>query len=278
MKLFKENLSWAEAQEREFRVFSKSPDEVRMRYKPMSATYRQFLHLLAEDYGLESRSEDLEPYRYIVVFKGPRFVSAPSKTLGQCVKIRETQAAEAAAAAAAARPPSPPMLAASEPFNGFLLTSPRFGLTIEDINQAFAADFSTQPSVHFAISFLPTEEILLRATSNYSAFLSPAGMEQALTALKPRLAKTVEHVDLAGNILLCHIDANDHIGRREDLSKKDALGWSAVAGRAASRSGTATPTDEPPSRGGRKLLGLKKKKVDKEMDKPWAALGGDVEC
>ncbi|PWI74330.1 NF-X1 type zinc finger family protein [Purpureocillium lilacinum] len=278
LKLFKENLSWAEAQEREFRVFSKSPDEVRMRYKPMSATYRQFLHLLAEDYGLESRSEDLEPYRYIVVFKGPRFVSAPSKTLGQCVKIRETQAAEAAAAAAAARPPSPPMLAASEPFNGFLLTSPRFGLTIEDINQAFAADFSTQPSVHFAISFLPTEEILLRATSNYSAFLSPAGMEQALTALKPRLAKTVEHVDLAGNILLCHIDANDHIGRREDLSKKDALGWSAVAGRAASRSGTATPTDEPPSRGGRKLLGLKKKKVDKEMDKPWAALGGDVEC
>ncbi|KAL3964157.1 hypothetical protein ACCO45_001161 [Purpureocillium lilacinum] len=271
LKLFKENLSWAEAQEREFRVFSKSPDEVRMRYKPMSATYRQFLHLLAEDYGLESRSEDLEPYRSSFRICAEQDAWTMRQDSGDTGGGGSSSRCRCSA-------PSPPMLAASEPFNGFLLTSPRFGLTIEDINQAFAADFSTQPSVHFAISFLPTEEILLRATSNYSAFLSPAGMEQALTALKPRLAKTVEHVDLAGNILLCHIDANDHIGRREDLSKKDALGWSAVAGRAASRSGTATPTEEPPTRGGRKLLGLKKKKVDKEMDKPWAALGGDVEC
>ncbi|KND94714.1 FKBP12-associated protein 1-like protein [Tolypocladium ophioglossoides CBS 100239] len=276
LRLFKENLAWAEAQEREIRVFAKSPNEVRMRYKPMTPTCRQFLHVLAEDYGLESRSEDVEPYRYVIVFKGPRFVSAPSKTLAQCVKIRETQAAEATATAS--RSQSPLLASVNDPFNGLLLTSPRFGLTVEEVKSALGGDFVSQPSIHFAVSFLPTEEVLLRATTQYSAFLSPSALGQALSSLRPRLAKTIERTDLAGNILLCHVDSNEHVSRREDLSKKDAAGWSAVAGRAAARSGTSTPTEEPPARGtGRKLLGLRKKTVDKE-EKPWAVLGGDVEC
>ena len=279
LRLFKENLAWAESQEREFRVFSKSPSEIRMRYKPMSAACRQFLHLLAEDYGLESRSEDIEPHRYVIVFKGPRFVSAPSKTIAQCVKIRETQAAEAAAAAAASRPPSAPLTPASDPFNGLVLTSPRFGLTVEDVSQAFALDFAAQPSIRFSVSFLPSDEVLLRATSSYSAFLTPSGMQQALASLKPRLAKTVEHTGLAGNVLLCHIGGDECVSRREDPGKKDALGWNAVAGRAAAKSGTSTPVEDAPARGGRKLLGLRKKKADREPDgRPWAALGGDVEC
>lgn len=276
LRLFKENLAWAEAQEREFRVFAKSPNEVRMRYKPMTSTYRQFLHVLAEDYGLESRSEDVEPYRYVIVFKGPRFASAPSKTLAQCVKIRQTQATEAALATS--RSQSPLLVPVNDPFNGLLLTAPRFGLTVEEVTSALEGDLITQPSLHFVISFLPTEEVLLRATTQYSALLSPSALEQALASLKPRLAKAIEHTDLAGNILLCHVDSNEHVSRREDLGRKDAAGWSAVAGRAAAKSGTSTPTEEPAARGtGRKLLGLRKKKVGKE-EKPWGALDGNVEC
>ncbi|PHH91456.1 hypothetical protein CDD83_357 [Cordyceps sp. RAO-2017] len=277
LKLFKENVAWAETQEREFRVFSKSPNEVRMRYKPMSSTYRQFLHALAEDYGLESRSEDVEPHRYVVVFKGSRFVSAPTKTLAQCVKIREMQAAEAAATS---RPPSPPPGPGPEPFNSFLLTSPRFGLTVEEVKAALEGELASQPSIHFAISFLPTEEILLRATAHYSAFLSPAAMEQALTGLKPGLAKAVKGTGVAGSILLCRADAGEHISRREDLSSKGSSGWSAVAGRAAARGPSAPPTEEAPARGGgRKLLGLRRKKAAEQGGgKTWDALGGDVEC
>ncbi|KAH0595526.1 hypothetical protein MHUMG1_06701 [Metarhizium humberi] len=273
LRLFKENTSWAETQEREFRVFAKSPNEVRLRYKPMSTTYRQFLHVLAEDYGLESRSEDIEPYRYVVVFKGTRFVSAPSKTLSQCTKIRAAQAADAASAAAS-RAPSPP-LTAQDPFNGFLLTSPRFGLTIDDVKAALNSDLSTQPSVHFEISFLPSDEVLLRATTSYSSFLSPPALEQVLISLKPRIARTIQGSDVAGKVFLCHVDSAGHVARRDDVSKTDASGWSAVAGRAAAKLDTAV--EEAPRTTGRRLVGLRKKKIERERS--WTQeLDGDVEC
>ncbi|KAJ2980128.1 hypothetical protein NQ176_g2826 [Zarea fungicola] len=101
LAIFRETPNWCETQEREFRVFSQSPSEIRIRYKPMPNNQRRFLHVLAEDYGLESKSEDTEPYRYVLVYKGPRFVSAPSKTIAQCVKIRKAQETAAAAAAIA---------------------------------------------------------------------------------------------------------------------------------------------------------------------------------
>ncbi|KAH7328838.1 putative NF-X1 finger transcription factor [Stachybotrys elegans] len=284
LRLYQESKSWAETQEREFRVFAGSPSEVRMRYKPMPNAQRQFLHVLAEDYGLESRSEDPEPQRYVVVFKGPRFVSAPTKTLSQCVSIRARQAAEAAAAAAASRPPSPPLVPL-EPFNSYLLTNPRFGLTIDEIKSLVAADMATQPALHLAIEFLPSDEILMRASAGYSAFMSsPTALEQALSNLKPRLAATVQQHKLAANILLCHVDEAGHVSRRENLARpQDGSGWSAVAGRAAARA--ATPQAEEPAgarSSGKKLLGLKKKKPDastsRDKERQWMALDGDVEC
>lgn len=284
LRLFKENLAWAETQEREFRVFSKSPSEARLRYKPMPNHQRQFLHVLAEDYGLESKSEDIEPYRYIVVWKGSKFVSAPTKTLAQCVKIRETQAAEAAAAAASSRAPTPPPAIITEPFNAFLLTSPRFGLTLEDVESALKADLASQSSAfNFTTTFLPSDEILIRASAHYSSFLTPTAVEQALQTLKPRLDSTIKRLDVAGNMLLCHVDANEQISRREDISRNDASGWSAVAGRAAAKrddAKTETPAASASgSSGKRLLLGLKKKKVEVKRETSWTEqLGGDVEC
>lgn len=250
----------------------------------MPNNQRQFLHVLAEDYGLDSKSEDLEPYRYVVIWKGAKFVSAPSKTLAQCVKIRESQAAEAAAAAAAAasnsRAPTPPPAIVVEPFNAFILTSPRFGLTVEDVDTAIRADLASQSAFHFTTAFMPSDEILIRATAHYSSFLTPAAVEQALQNMKPRLDGTVKRLDIAGNTLLCHVDANEHVSRREDINKNDSSGWSAVASRAAAKRDEAK-AETPAASGGsgkRLLLGLKKKKVE-ARDKSWTAqLGGDVEC
>lgn len=264
----------AENQEREFRVFAKRPNEVRLRYKPMQSAYRRFLHVLAEDYGLESRSEDVEPHRYVIVFKGPCFVSAPSKTLAQCVRIREAQAAEASAAAVASRPQSTPSVPVNDPFNG-ILTSPRFGLTIEEVNAALGDDLASQPSIHFAVSFLPTEKVFIRATTHYSASLSPAALEQALAGLKPRLAEAIERTGVAGNVVLCRADSDEHVSRREGCGKTNASGWSAVAGRAAARSQSATPVEDPPSRSGRKLLSLRKKNGEGGAV---GRSGGDSEC
>ncbi|QUC17771.1 uncharacterized protein UV8b_02012 [Ustilaginoidea virens] len=278
--LFRENPQWAEAQEREFRVFASSPNEVRLRYKPMAPALRQFLHALADDYGLESRSEDVEPHRYVVVFKGARFVSAPTKTLAQSAGTREKQAAAASRAPSPPPPPPPAAPQAADPFNSFLLTSPRFGLTIDDVRAALHSDLAAQPSVRFDISFLPSEHVLLRAVPSYSAFLAPTALHQALASIKPRLRESVQAARLAAAVVLCHADPSGTVTRRDDANTARAAGWSAVASRAASKATTsaAGPAQEPASGAGRRLVGLRrKKKIDRQ--EPWASqLDGEVEC
>lgn len=283
LDVFRQLGSWAETQEREFRVFAQSPGEVRMRYKPSPLRQRQFLHLLAEDFGLEHQSEDLGVHRHVIVFKGPRFVSAPAKTITQCIKIRDQQAAEAAAVAAAKAAITPPE-AKADPFNALVLISPRFGLTVDDLQAALGSDLATQPSFHFSFEFLPTEEVLIRAGAQYSAFLSPGAVEETLTTLKTSLAETIRHTKLAGNILLCHVDGKNDITRREGPKKQaDGAGWSAVASKASLRADTPTSTDQEKQQGAgstgkRLMLGLKKKKPGVTPEKSWDVLGGDAEC
>ncbi|KAL6356542.1 hypothetical protein LRP88_10144 [Fusarium phalaenopsidis] len=278
LKLYKQFPSWGDSQERHFRVFAANPDEVRLRYEPMRNESRQFLHLLAEDFGLESKSEDYGSNRSVVVWKTDKFVSAPPKTLAQCVKIRAAQAAEAAAAAAL-RPPSPPPFD-SEPFNSMVLTEPRFGLTIDEVTTALASDLASLQGFSFKTDFL-NDEVLIKATAQYSAFLTPAPVEKSLAALKPRIEQTIRSQKLAEGVLLCHSDDKGAVTRREVLRRPGAGGWSAVAGRAASKptSSSSTPAPEDSIKPGRKLLGLKKKKPQQpEAGKVWAALDGDVEC
>ncbi|KAF4344754.1 cysteine-rich NFX-1 [Fusarium beomiforme] len=279
LKLYKQMQSWGDAQESQFRVFSANKDEVRLRYEPMKNQSRQFLHLLAEDFGFESKSEDYDIHRSVLVWKSAKFVSAPTKTLAQCVKIRAAQAAEAAAAAAL-RPSSPPVLE-TEPFNALVLTEPRFGLTIEEVNAALEADLTSLQGFSFKVDFL-NEEVLIKATVSYSAFLTPAPMEKSLEILKSRIEQTIRRQKLAENVLLCHSDATGAISRREVPLRAGTGGWSAVAGRAASKpmsSSSSTPSPEEAKPGRRLLLGLKKKRPQQpEVGKVWAALDGDVEC
>ncbi|CCT65803.1 related to cysteine-rich protein NFX-1 [Fusarium fujikuroi IMI 58289] len=278
LKLYKQMQSWGDAQESQFRVFAANKDEVRLRYEPMKNQSRQFLHLLAEDFGFESKSEDYDIHRSVLVWKSDKFVSAPTKTLAQCVKIRATQAAEAAAAAAI-RPPSPPILE-TEPFNALVLTEPRFGLTIEEVNAALEPDLTSMQGFRFKVDFL-NEEVLIKASVSYSAFLTPAPMEKSLEILKPRIEQTIRREKLAESVLLCHSDANGAISRREVTLRAGTGGWSAVAGRAASRpmSSSSTPAPEEAKPGRKLLLGLKKKRPQQpEGGKVWAALDGDVEC
>ncbi|KAF5530206.1 cysteine-rich NFX-1 [Fusarium mexicanum] len=278
LKLYKQMQSWGDAQESQFRVFAANKDEVRLRYEPMKNQSRQFLHLLAEDFGFESKSEDYDIHRSVLVWKSDKFVSAPAKTLAQCVKIRATQAAEAAAAAAI-RPPSPPILE-TEPFNALVLTEPRFGLTIEEVNTALEPDLTSLQGFSFKVDFL-NDEVLIKASVSYSAFLTPAPMEKSLEILKPRIEQTNRREKLAESVLLCHAGATGAISRREVPLRTGTGGWSAIAGRAASRpmSSSSTPAPEEAKPGRKLLLGLKKKRPQQpEAGKVWAALDGDVEC
>lgn len=246
LKLFRDNTQWAQTQEREFRVFAES-NLRNMRFKPMKSYQRQFLHALAEDFGLDSESQDPEPHRHVSIFKGPRFVSAPRKTLMQCVRIAKaaTPVRTEASSAAASKP-------APQPYNALLISKPRFGLTIEELDSALAADLAAAvPAEHknnltLTTSFLPTDEVLIRATTKTTAAtiasgtLNPAQVESLLAALKPKVAKAIAADGLAaGGVVLCAVaDATSpHILRREGDGSggSGAGGWSQVASRAAAR-------------------------------------------
>lgn len=273
LKLFRELGSWAEDKEREFRVFAQSKSEVRMRFGAMPSPKRQFLHTLAEDYRLESRSEDWEPHRYVVVSKPSDFTSGPSKTVGQCVKIRDRQAAEKQASAAS-KAPSPEPVEDLPPFNALLLTSPSFGLTIQDIHGALDPTFAAQSLKLHGIEFLPGDEVLLRVTAPYSVSLAPSGLESTLSSLRMQVAATK---DLSGGVTLVAVDHDQNIVRRERSTRPDPTGWNAVASRAANKREGAGSGEKS---SGRHMLGLKKKKttVEKPAGKPWGLLDGDSEC
>jgi len=227
LDMFKGQTKWCQTQEREFRVFATDDAEKRLRFKPMTANQRAFLHALAEDFGLDSESMDPEPHRHVAIFKTPRFVSAPLKTLGQCVRIR--------AVAETASVPKKPAVDAN-PWNAFVLASPRFALTIDELRSEIQADLSRLSTLIFDISFLPSEEIVIKAQSND---IPDQVIESNLTGLKPALVRTVKAQELASEVALCHVDSSLNILRRESDQPLSG-GWSQVAkGASANRKAPA---------------------------------------
>lgn len=276
LKLYRDNTAWAQHQEREFRVFASDPDEKRMRFKPMPAHQRAFIHALAEDFGLDSESQDPEPHRHVAVFKTPRFVSAPKKTVSQCVRIAAATK-PTSATTTPARGPSP----GQDSFNALLLSAPRFGITIDELESALAPDLAaarkSAPTLSFTTTFVNEHEVIIaaRVAATAAAVATAAAMPQAVEAvlrsLKPAVATTVTGAGLAGGVALCRVEAGGStIARRE--GGPDHAGWNAVASRGPwRRSGNAAPAApvEEKKKGfgfvALRRLGEKKKQEEKKV-------------
>ena len=231
LTMFQEFVKWAQTQEREFRVFASDETEKRLRFKPMPPHQRAFIHSLAEDFGFDSESMDPEPHRHVFAFKTPKFVMAPMKTLADCVRIRIAAANEAASLTMAETQRK--LQASNEPFNAFLLTSPRFGLTLEELRVDCSSTLDSAPGLAFEISFLPSEQIVLKAQpATPATSISPHSTEAILKSLKSSLTSTITTRHLAFSVHLCTLDLSLNILRRESESG-GAGGWSQVAAKAA---------------------------------------------
>ncbi|CAJ2501537.1 Uu.00g043900.m01.CDS01 [Anthostomella pinea] len=265
LKFFRLNPKWAQTYERELRVFAGDHDEKRLRFKPMKSHQRAFIHSLAEDFGFDSESSDPEPHRHVCLFKTPRFVSAPMKTLAQCAKIRASQDSLAQALSAASGDLLP-----AQPYNALLLSSPRFGLTVEEIDTALRKEFAAHPTVKFQTSFLPSEEVVIKGSGSWAA---PQALEGSISALKPTLSQTVRRLDLAKDVCMCHVDDSLNVLRREEAARGQGEGgWSAVAGRSAARPKPAAPAAAPLRSRFIALRKEPKKKVDDEpVEEDWEA-------
>lgn len=267
LELYRENPVFAQTYERELRVFASDPAERRLRLKPMPSHQRAFVHSLAEDFGFDSESQDPEPHRHVCLFKTPRFVLAPRKTLAQCIKIRSSQAAAAEAAARAAAATAAVAGGARSsvkpepPYNALLLMQPRFGLTVDEVDAALDAD----PAMHhsllgFNTLFLPSEEVIVRAAPRAGMSPGPmaASIETTLLALRATAARALLRMEVAKGVSLCHVDGSLKIMRRE-MGGATAGGWNAVVGRAAQKATRQVPEEsESEPRIGRLFVALKK--------------------
>ena len=230
LKLFRENIKWAQIQEREFRVFAADESEKRLRFKPMPPHQRHFLHSLSEDFGFDSESMDPEPHRHVAVFKTPKFVMAPMKTLAECVRIKATAEAANASTAETQRR----LQFNNTPLNGFLLSNPRFGLTVEELRSDILSTLDSAQALAFDISFLPNEQIVIKARpSTPSTAISSDATTALLRSIKAPLASTIASKKLAYSVQLCALDPSLNILRMEIDDGTNSDGWSQVVAKGA---------------------------------------------
>ena len=228
LKFFSEHSKWGQTQEREFRVFAADESEKRLRFKPMPAHQRAFLHSLSEDFGLDSESMDPEPHRHVAIFKTPRFVMAPMKTLQECIRIRANHVA------ASLEDSQKKLQKANVPYNGFLLSNPRFGLTLDEVHSDLASSFNATPGLVYDVAFLPSEEIAIKARpASASTAINDSAIEASLKALKPSISSINSTRHLANNLQLCSLDPSLNILHRELDESATNGGWSRVAAKAA---------------------------------------------
>ena len=190
----------------------------------MKPRQRSFVHSIAEDFGFDSESIDPEAHRHVMLFKTPKFVAAPMKTLAQAARIKRAQLNISAPVQAAPERKEE----ANVEFNGFLLTKPRFALTEDELRVVVK---KVTPTTDFDISFLSQQEgvALIPLLSENLAIL--------LANLQPAISAEITKAQLAAAVLLCAFDTTGFEPRIIQSQNKPTSaatgGWSQVAAKRA---------------------------------------------
>lgn len=261
--MYQQNSTWAATQEKQLRLFAADPEERRLRFKPMPKNQRGFVHSLAEDFGFDSESMDPEPHRHVSIFKTPRFVMAPMKTLAECARTRQTQqrlTVRPAASATTLRPR--PSNTTGDPYNAFVLLNPRFALTAEEVNVAVKSVLATTAfRLELEINFLPSEAVALKPPLAARLSIPDREMQTMLESIKDPLARALKAQKI-GSLQLARLDSSLNILRKEsDLGP--GSGWSQVA---ASKSAPLRQVQKSNvfNQGGFAVLSLSSSKKKKE--------------
>lgn len=229
LNMYLEDVAWAHKQEDILRLFAADENEKRYRFKPMRNRQRAFIHSLAEDFGLDGESLDPEPHRHVLIFKTPKFVAAPMKTLAQAARIKRGQLNISAPIQSA---PDRKANEVKHDYNGLLLTKPRFALTEDELLPLIK---NSAPTTEFDIVFLSRDQgVALLPT------ITPDNPEQLvtlLTSVQPMITSEVSKHEMGQSVVLCQFDTSDLEPRIIEQQGKPApsltTGWSQVAAKKA---------------------------------------------
>ncbi|ERF68039.1 hypothetical protein EPUS_06429 [Endocarpon pusillum Z07020] len=246
MHAYLEDVSWAHAQEELLRAFAADPNERRLRFKPMKPHQRTFIHSIAEDFGFDSESMDPEPHRHVMVFKTPKFVAAPMKTLQQAARIKRAALNVGApihnvpgTTSTSSRGTSPRPDQPKPHWNGILLTGPRFALTESELLPHLV---KAAPTTVFDVFFLAERDQVVLRPSGSSTSERTRQSAGVLEALEPRISDEVRKHGLAKDVSLAVFDMSTAAepqlmqrkeGKESALSKSGADGWSQVAAKSS---------------------------------------------
>lgn len=231
LSMYQQNSTWAATQEKQLRLFAADPEENRLRFKPMPRNQRAFVHSLAEDFGFDSESMDPEPHRHVAIFKTPRFVMAPMRTLADCARTRQVQQrtapAPVATSAATLRPK--PSNTSGDPYNAFIILNPRFALTIEEINVVIKSVLATTSfRLELEVNFLPSEAVALKPPLAARLTIPEQEMQTMLELIKEPLSQAFISQKIGGNLQFARLDSSLNVQRKEsDIGP--GSGWSQVA-------------------------------------------------
>ncbi len=281
LKMYLEDVTWAHAQEEMLRTFAADPEERRLRFKPMKSHQRAFVHSLADDFGFDSESMDPEPHRHVMLFKTPKFVAAPMKTLQQAARTKRAAlnlGAPIHGVQGAAVPSN--VEQASTPdklgylWNGVLLTEPRFALTESELQPHIV---KVAPTTLFDIHFVAGGDHIVLTLSSSSTSDDSQQVAGLLEALEPKLATAIKKYGLAKEVSLGVFEtsavAEPRLTYRKDgkesaSGKAVGGGWSQVAakGSAPARAPQVQPVGQRPVYTvlGSRLAEAKKKKMKNE--------------
>jgi len=89
----------------------------------------------------------------------------------------------------------------AEPYNALLLSNPRFGLTVDELQHEFGA---LLPNLKPSISFLPSGDVVVKVIPSSVSWHE----KTPLSSLKSTISKSVKDNNLASSTTLCVVDSN----------------------------------------------------------------------
>jgi len=206
---------------------------------------------------------DPEPHRHVAVFKTPKFVMAPMKTLAECARTRQIQRPVPVTAPAAVPLRPKPSNTTGDPYNAFLILNPRFALTIEEVSMVIKNILpQTNFPLEFEIVFLPGEAVALKLPIAARLSIQEREIQTMLESVKTPLSQALS-AQKVGSLQLARLDASLNVLRKEsDIGP--GSGWSQVAASRGIPSRQVQKSTPFGNKGGFAVLSLssKKKKVE----------------
>ncbi|KAI5795104.1 hypothetical protein EDC01DRAFT_717194 [Geopyxis carbonaria] len=195
---------WSTQIEQRFRSFAENAEQKRLQFQPMRQILRTFLHQLAEDFGLESESQDPEPYRSVVIRKGPSFTMAPRKSVAEYLSSRPSSVGSPLAVQQLKKQ-------RGQAVNAFVLQGIRVGLLAAELEKELSSTLD-ESHLRFSIGWHGDEDVLL---SPKASSLDMDQIEAELRNICPQLKRIVASKGLSEAVELCWVGQDGRIANKE---------------------------------------------------------------